>query len=681
MRSFLNVMKGLVIASLSVSAFATSPSTVPEFFDVTPQTTSPHTNTDLYNIYTTGQGPYDPVTMDGKIFPYPLTVGGVAAASLYNGCYDRKNRRLHDLDPDNSCTTTNTAHPGDSIYRLFLGYKISCAATPTTPGICKDTQLMMNCKYEQVQSGTNAFEERVTSARMCSTERGIIRRARGNNSASSGTTGCPPGTDGTTYPTCTPCASGTYNSIVNPNTIACTACAPPAAAVLHGDLTRVVWATPTTPSTGAVSASQCYPASGLACEPGYNLSADHRTCEAAATNCLLAITIVPKNPSPAMADGAIAASVSGATGPVSGLTITAPTFMAPTTGGTGPTATFAGLPHNTYTVSATDSTCTANVNVTLNDAIPTPACSSCPPGSTLSGSNCVASPSTVPSASNYAYTCRGAGGCSSAACATTCQSGAVVGQHSSSDTTPASCNGNPYYVTWGGDCVLNGSVAPNPYTLAGSSSCPAGFILAGTSCTMACTPGPTLPSAPPSPCPLTLRLSETNSRNLSGGSIKADVSLSVGTVTFSMTPAGIMTSTATEAIFSGLAGSDPGTSYTVTARDSTCSVSATTSVYVDTICESLCSDGGTYYVDAGDFSRNRAGHQAVRFDGQNVGTCAWLKADGTLFGSPYVTCGTNNIYGGSCMTTRGATPAEKTYYLSSSCTTPTGPCSCAGTPW
>jgi len=221
--------KHLIFKVLSVAALGgvvfTSSASVTDFFSVTPELSAPHDAAALYRIFMTGEGPYDS-SMDGKLYPYPLTQSGSLGGMLYNGCYDDRNIRISDLDADNTCASTIASRPGASINRLFMGYKINCADSTTTPGQCKDASLLINCELTQVQngSGTNGG---YSPQRYCSTGDPIIRRAKGKSNNGSGVEGCLPGKDGTSYPSCNACPDGYYNESVGLNTSACVKCTIP----------------------------------------------------------------------------------------------------------------------------------------------------------------------------------------------------------------------------------------------------------------------------------------------------------------------------------------------------------------------------------------------------------------------------------------------------------------------
>lgn len=373
----LMILMGLTV--LSTPSFAGS------FFSVDPESNPAHNDVELNTIFTAGTGRFDS-SMSGKLYPYRLPQNG-AGSLLYNGCYDDRNFRLSDLDSDNSCATEMAKNPTKTIFRLFLGYKVDCADVSVSGGICMDMSLQMNCQLTQVQIGEGPFNFPV-SLRQCSMGNPIVRRAKANANVVPAAIGCYPGQDGSKYPICSPCKEGEYNDVVGTNTQKCTACPIPViagAAIDPSDMT-------TSPSTGAVSVSQCKIAESdqWSCADGYVMTPDRQQCvvETAAAPCNLRLSLTPTNPSKTeMNDGKIIAAYSGATGEVSGFTITSPSVIAPTSTSTS-NATFEALGHNTYTVSVTDSVCTETASVALT-APSTTSCSACPEPSTASGNFCI----------------------------------------------------------------------------------------------------------------------------------------------------------------------------------------------------------------------------------------------------------------------------------------------------
>lgn len=407
---FRTYIRGLMIAF----AFTLSPVAFANFFSVTPELNAAHNDYELYQIFTTGTGPYDASTMSGKIFPYPLTQNGAAGAPLYNGCYDDRNNRLGNLDTDNSCATAIAAHPGISVFRLFLGYKVDCADFDSTTGTCKDMGLMMNCQLTQVQVGTGPFEGPI-SLRECSTGNPIVRRAKANPTTMVSGEGCYAGQDGTTYPLCTPCGNGWYNDTVGINNDACTQCpstTPAGAAIPPSQIV-------TNPTSGAISASQCEIAANdpWTCATGYTMSPDNQQCIPDTSQpCNLSLGLEPTHPSAVgMNDGKIVATYSGANGAVTAFAITSPTAMAPSSS-SGTTATFDALGHNTYTLSVTDSVCTTTASVSLTAPSST-SCSACPAGSTVNGNFC-----TIPNQTS----CPTGFTLNSGTCTLACTNGTVV---------------------------------------------------------------------------------------------------------------------------------------------------------------------------------------------------------------------------------------------------------------
>ncbi|MBS1961315.1 MAG: hypothetical protein JST04_03790 [Bdellovibrionales bacterium] len=516
----------IALGALAPSAFAASGGAT--FFSTAPETTPVHNAVQLNQLFQKGVGPYNS-SMDGKLYPYPLPRNGQFGAPLYNGCYDRKGTRLHDLDADLSCTTTIQQNPGRAIFRLFLGYKISCSGGVTgSPSVCSSAQLLMNCEYKQVQIGTGSLESTSAATRYCSNESGILRNAQGSSQNNNAMNGCSPGEDGLTYSTtapCTKCAAGTFNPNFNPNNVACTTCASVAPSPLPSGIASIGgW----TSTVGSTSAADCHP-TGITCSAGYHVSTDTYSCEPNGA-CPIILNLTPKNPSatvspnPQSNDGQITANASGASGTPS-ILITSPVNKAPSNS-TLP-AIFDGLSANTYTVTASDNTCSTSAQITLFESASTPSCSSCPSGSTLSGTNCVTSPTTSSSYVQYGYRCQGAGGCTSQPCYPTCSQGMTFGQVSSSDSTPRTCDGNSLYTTFGGSC----SMQSGPTTIPGTQSCPSGFSLIAGTCSMACTP----PTASPTPsptagCPYSPPMSMIGTGTASGD-ISASITGNVGTLT------------------------------------------------------------------------------------------------------------------------------------------------------
>jgi hypothetical protein len=563
-----SIFFALIVLVYSGAAPAGAP--IPDFFNVTPElpANSVHSTTDLNNIFNTGVGPYTPA-MAGKIYPYPLTIGGVKTNPIYNGCYDRQNRLLGPLDANNSCAAVVAANPNSAIYSLFLGYKIACPGG-AAGGVCGDTELSMNCQYTQVQAGTSPFDNAAVSTRICSTERGIVRRALGNGTTVSAYVGCHPGEDGTTYPTCNPCAVGTFNPKFDPNTVVCTACT---RTINNSDPTSVIaWTSP----KGSFDPNACTITGGLKCNTGYSVSSDGQSCTVAKT-CNLSLNLTPKDPSAGKSDGSITATVFGSTG-ATAISMTSPSAMAPTTAG--PPAIFSALAKGLYTITATDTTCSTSASTTLADKVPTPQCTSCPSGSTLSGTDCTAPPTTTGGGSTDNYTCQGAGGCTSQPCTNiTCSVGSTFGQVSASDPTPRTCDGNSTYTSFGGNC----SFVSGPVTTSPSSTCPMpGFSLSGGQCTMACTP------APQPTCNLTLgSVSHTNPTTVLGtdGTINMTVGGGTGTTTYSISPtAGTVNGTPSGASVIGLSSG----TYQVTAADTVaggnnCKVSSPLTQLIDPV--------------------------------------------------------------------------------------------------
>jgi hypothetical protein len=494
------------VGSIS-TASATQPST--DFFANGVSTATVHDITQLNQIFTTGQGKYDPATMAGNNFLYPLPQNGVFGANPYNGCYNDKNQWIGPLDNDatHSCTTVMAANPNISIFKLILAYKPSCnggcvgdpnCASPNTT--CPDMSISMNCEYSQAQVGTGPFDSPVQK-RECSPSTPITRHAKANSVDAPAFAGCYPGQNGTAYPNCTQCPTGTFNPFIGKNLGACTDCssARTVANTLGGTQPATTdWFSapnPTaSPIVGSPSSADCQLKPSMAdwsCKTGYTKDPLEQYCIPTNATCSLSIDVTPTNPSPSTADGSIVATYSGQSGTVSGLTITSPSNIPPSST-SGTSATFTGLvggasPGTTYTISATDSACSqpTTVKVTLIDKTPTPSCTSCPSPSTVSGTNCVQPTTTVPGQTYDGYVCQGASGCVSQPCPNNCVVGTTSGQVSATDSTPRICDGSPLYVTWGGTCTNSGGT----FTSASTTTCPSGFTNVSGTCTMACSGG------------------------------------------------------------------------------------------------------------------------------------------------------------------------------------------------
>jgi hypothetical protein len=361
---------------------ATSQSTF--FSSGTPEVTPAHSNADLNAIFTTGVAPFN-TGMIGKIYPYPMTHGGVAGAPLLNGCYDAKNRRLGDFDAGtNSCASYAAARPDQSIFRLFTGYSVTCDEAPQA-GKCNNISMSMNCTYEQIQIGAGS-QAAYVSTRDCAAGTGIIRHAKALSPAVSTKIGCFPGEDGSvsTPPLCPKCPSGTYSGLTDNVAVGCASCKaslPFVPGVSTGKYIEFVNSQPTSwttnPATGATSANDCIPTS-LDCIAGYT-SLDGLTCvpDPGTSTCDITFdNITSKSPSTAGgADGEVTISYK-----TKNSATNAPNIISPNpVSGTANPNTFAGLKAGVYTIEATDDkACKTSTTVTLVD--PAPASTICPTG-------------------------------------------------------------------------------------------------------------------------------------------------------------------------------------------------------------------------------------------------------------------------------------------------------------
>lgn len=364
----------IALTDFSSSAFAAS--TASTFFNVAPEPAPIHSAAELNKIFTQGVGPYSP-TMKDKLYPYLLPRNSVFNAPLYNGCYDSNNNRLGDLNSVHNCAAVIAEHPGVSIFRLFLGYKVGCSGEMSGPD-CQDMSLSMNCQLTQVADLSGVLNP-PTPVRECSEGYPIIHKAKANSDETTAFIGCFPGADGTTYPTCTLCANGTYNDTTGANLVACKQCT---VLAMTGAETMPNAATqPTTFDThtsggntsGAIAGAQCWIKSSdsWTCATGFSKTADNQACVAKG-ECALSLNITPTNPtSPTATDGKIVASYSGETGAVSAFAITGSPSIQPNPL-SGATGTFAGLGNGTYKVSVTDASCTSATNIVLGIAPPPP---------------------------------------------------------------------------------------------------------------------------------------------------------------------------------------------------------------------------------------------------------------------------------------------------------------------
>ena len=560
-----SILRALTAFAVGLVLSSSSYATTSDFFNVTPETPAHavHTNTDLSQIFQTGSGPYSP-TMAGKIYPYPMTKNGVAGAPLYNGCYDRKGKRLHDLDPDNSCATTIQANPGIAIFRLFVGYKVDCADSPFVAPTCKDMRLLMNCQYAQVQTGTGAFENATAPIRECSAEHGIVRKANANSVTLPAQTGCYPGTDGTTYPTCTACAPGTFNSNYSPNKVVCTKCSD-VMTVAHRDTSGPAindsdWISSrnldgSSPmSGGSESQGDCKLKKSLPwqCEPNYQKDPYEQGCVLSPPQCTLGMAMTQVSPTGTSNDGSLTINVNGAQGSLVQFAITAPTTNSGS--GTGTQKTFSGLAAGAYTVTAQDSVCTQSNTYTLTAAPPSPS----PTPSPTSTSGClhilnVVQPTTSTSTDGkFDVHVDGAGTFSfnispnpSAVMTQTVPSPSVM----SGNFTYSSLGSGPYTVTSTGTCADSQNVNLAPPL---SPSCTLAFSLTGTN---------------------------PSSSTATDGGLSGTTTGAVGTVTYTLSPAGGTVTTQTNTAY-GVSGLGNGT-YTVTATDAgvpSCSITKTTTL-------------------------------------------------------------------------------------------------------
>ncbi|MBS1961316.1 MAG: hypothetical protein JST04_03795 [Bdellovibrionales bacterium] len=341
------------------------------FFSTAPETTPVHNAVQLNQLFQKGIGPYSS-SMDGKLYPYPLPRNGQFGAPLYNGCYDRKGQRLGDLDSNLSCAGIINNNPGRAIFRLFLGYKVSCSGSPVG-GICPSAQLLMNCEYKQVQVGTGALESTSAATRYCSNESGILRNAQGSSQNNNALDGCGPGEDGSGYSPsmnvpCPKCSPGTYNPSFNPNNVACTPCTAPTP-LPSGVQSIGGWTSP----VGATSAADCTPTGVTCISPGYHLSGNLVSCEPDAPACTLSMEAHVDQPHAGASppDGKIVISVTGKQGALSQFDISPASTTTVT--GTDQKA-FTELAQGSYAVTAKDSVCTLKNTYTLTDlaAIPSP---------------------------------------------------------------------------------------------------------------------------------------------------------------------------------------------------------------------------------------------------------------------------------------------------------------------
>lgn len=343
-----------------------------DFFATPPEAVPEHSNLELNKIFTSGMGRYSP-SMSLKLYPYLLPQNSTFGAPLYNGCYDKKNNRLGDLDSANSCAAVIAANPGISVFRLFLGYKVGCSSSPIG-STCPDMSLFMNCQYTQEALGTGSLDVPV-SMRQCSSGNPIVHKARANAEDVPKYLGCLPGQDGTTYVECKECTNGKFNDTIGANRNACKTCsvlAMTGSPTMPHSLTQ-----PTTfdtfPASGATAGAQCLikPTDPWTCEAAFEKTADNQLCVPRGA-CALSLTITPTNPSsPTATNGKIVAAYSAEVGTVSGFAITSPTNILPTSV-SGATGIFSGLSQNTYRVSVTDSTCTSSTNITLGSPSPSP---------------------------------------------------------------------------------------------------------------------------------------------------------------------------------------------------------------------------------------------------------------------------------------------------------------------
>ncbi len=375
----------LLVSAIPAFTFAAPPiaSTASSFFTVAPQTTRPasHTDAALNRMFNVGEGPYT-AAMAGRIYPYPFPRNGTPGAPLLNGCYDEKNQRIGNLDANLSCTSTAAARPRSPVFRLFVGYKIDCGMTPATSGplagICTNTALTLNCVFDQQQTGAPPFN--VTAPRReCSAGTGIIRRPRSNSEEVPGYYGCYPGQSGLNYPNCTKCPTGTFNSIVDENKFACTACSIANHPIANVATPPTTWITNVSdPEFGATSADQCIVDSGdgWTCQPGFTKDGTNQYCISDPPVCTLSLSLVPTNPTFGESDGKIVSTYLTPSGPVTDYELFSPTTMAGT--GTGASRTFDGLAPGVYSIRATDSVCTAQAQITLTEGAA--AAFSCPAG-------------------------------------------------------------------------------------------------------------------------------------------------------------------------------------------------------------------------------------------------------------------------------------------------------------
>lgn len=592
------------------------------FFNSAPSTATPFTSTQLNTFYTTGIGP-DVSTTTG-IYSYPMTIGGKAVAAggvLYNGCYDVKGNRLSNLDAGAiTCNGAASANAGKSIFMLFMGYKIGCTGPAgPAPNICQNASITINCVLIQTHVGSGPFDMQVGPS-FCSGGSGIVHAAKGSNTTTPAFVACYAGQDGTTYPTCSPCASGSFNSALdgtNTTGVSCTACStaltPPTGST--GAITYVTPPATGSPLHGATSVGDCSiqtsPA-GMTCASGYQLSLDGQTCQLA---CNLSISLVPTNTtSPATSDGKIVANWTGNQGAATA-SITAPSAIPPSSS-TATSATFTPLAAGTYTVTVTDAAvpgCSRSTSIPIGSNPPTCALTVTSPSKTdpTSGNNGVINVTSSGAVGTVTYTPYGtftpSGNNGSY---TNLASGSYT--ISGSDSGVTGCNSPPITVTLGSSgCVHTMNVVaassaaasdgkfdfhvdglgaftatftsippgyagttswtvPAPTTMSGNvtiPNLPMGTYTVTSTGTCNSSATATIAGTPPPTCALAFSLTGSNPTAAGNdGTLVGTTSGAVGTVSYVRSPAtgSVVSSTNTGITVSGLAAN----TYTITATDS-----------------------------------------------------------------------------------------------------------------